>query len=43
MKTLPWFLKKTSDMEHDDYMRMLKLVGFAAVNDWLYHVKILFS
>ncbi|KAG1893174.1 uncharacterized protein F5891DRAFT_1207971 [Suillus fuscotomentosus] len=26
MRTLPWFLKKTSDMEHDDYMRMLKLL-----------------
>jgi hypothetical protein len=26
MRTLPWLLKTSSDMEHDDYMRMLKMV-----------------
>ncbi|KAG2739314.1 hypothetical protein P692DRAFT_201729813, partial [Suillus brevipes Sb2] len=25
-KTLPWFLKHCSDMDHDDYMRMLKVL-----------------
>ncbi|KAG1758383.1 hypothetical protein EDD22DRAFT_850044 [Suillus occidentalis] len=25
-KTLPWFLKHTSDMDHDDYMHMLKVL-----------------
>ncbi|KAG2145544.1 hypothetical protein BD769DRAFT_1660617 [Suillus cothurnatus] len=26
MRTLPWLLKTSSDMEHDDYMRMLKML-----------------
>ncbi|KAG2145546.1 hypothetical protein BD769DRAFT_1382467 [Suillus cothurnatus] len=26
MRTLPWLLKMSSDMEHDDYMRMLKML-----------------
>jgi hypothetical protein len=30
-------------MESDDYVRMLKLVCYIPINDWLYHVKLLFS
>ncbi|KAG2149441.1 hypothetical protein BD769DRAFT_1659001 [Suillus cothurnatus] len=26
MRTLPWLLKTSSDIEHDDYMRMLKML-----------------
>ncbi|KAG1845997.1 hypothetical protein C8R48DRAFT_616840, partial [Suillus tomentosus] len=26
VRTLPWFLKKATDLEHDDYMRMLKML-----------------
>ncbi|KAG2089118.1 hypothetical protein BD769DRAFT_1396130 [Suillus cothurnatus] len=30
MRTLPWLLKTSSDMEHDDYMRMLKMLRQSA-------------
>lgn len=30
---LPWFHQKASDMEHDDYINMLKKVSFASIND----------
>jgi hypothetical protein len=33
-RTLPWFLKEASDMEHDDYTRMLKMVCFTDINDY---------
>ncbi|KAG2048803.1 hypothetical protein BDR06DRAFT_942561 [Suillus hirtellus] len=26
MRTLPWLLKNTTDMEHDDYTRMIKVL-----------------
>ncbi|KAG1765296.1 hypothetical protein EV702DRAFT_981610 [Suillus placidus] len=26
MRTLPWFMKKSTDLEHDDYMCMLKML-----------------
>jgi hypothetical protein len=30
---LPWFHQKASDMEHNDYINMLKKVSFASIND----------
>jgi hypothetical protein len=36
-RTLPWYVKETSEMEYDDYTRMIKTVCFTYVDDWLYH------
>lgn len=43
MRTLPWLLKRASELEQDDYTRMLKLVCFHDVNDRLYDVEEPFS
>lgn len=45
VRTLLWFLKKATDLEHDDYMCMLKMVCFDAirVSDQLCDLKTLFS
>lgn len=43
MRTLPWLLKNTTDMEHDDYTRMIKVVRFYVGDDRLYNVEDSFS
>ncbi|KAG1822450.1 uncharacterized protein BJ212DRAFT_1263293, partial [Suillus subaureus] len=34
VRTLPWFLKKTTDMEHDDYVCMLKMLRQGVDGTW---------
>lgn len=44
IKTLPWFVKSATDMEHDDYTRMLKNVRPpTAINELFHYVESLFS